>query len=139
MHCLVVALIASTHYAAAFVSPRSDVDVIHHSHQLHTQHQHHRQSALSASASSNELESPRTLIRKGMQSFRECDVPSSLTYFDSANDAVADASLGPFLWQRGISYYYLDMFKEGSEQVSDVLAFKWQDIAISVVLLIKCL
>ena len=63
-----------------------------------------------------ESESPRTLIRKGMQFFRDGDVSSSLTYFDRADNAVSDGSLRPYLWQRGISYYYLDMFREGSDQ-----------------------
>ena len=35
-------------------------------------------------------ESPRTLLQKGMQSFRSLDVPPSLTYFDQA-DALANA------------------------------------------------
>lgn len=51
-----------------------------------------------------------------MQSFRDYDVPSSLAYFDRADAAVSDGSLKPFLWQRGISYYYLDRYKEGSDQ-----------------------
>eukprot|EP00804_Cyclotella_cryptica_P021744 CCRYP_012896-RB/>CCRYP_012896-RB protein AED:0.15 eAED:0.15 QI:76/0.8/1/1/0/0/6/1310/236 len=63
-----------------------------------------------------ESESPRTLIRKGMQSFREGDVSSSLSFFDRADDVVTDGSLRPYLWQRGISYYYLDRFMEGSKQ-----------------------
>jgi len=77
----------------------------------------HSATSLASSISpSAEAESPRTLIRKGMQSFREGDVSSSLAYFDRADNAVDDGSLTPFLWQRGISYYYLDRFREGSEQ-----------------------
>ena len=65
-----------------------------------------------------EYESPRTLIQKGMRSFRDDnDVPSSLDYFNRADNAVPDGSLKPYLWQRGISYYYLDLFREGSDQV----------------------
>jgi hypothetical protein len=64
-----------------------------------------------------DAESPRTLIRKGMQSFRDGDVSSSLAYFDRADNAVPDGSLRPFLWQRGISYYYLNQFRDGSDQV----------------------
>lgn len=66
-------------------------------------------------------ESPRTLLQKGMQAFRSLDVPSSLTYFDQA-DALANGGLSPYLWQRGISYYYLDEFQKGSQQFkSDVV------------------
>ncbi|KAL7516254.1 hypothetical protein ACHAWX_001287 [Stephanocyclus meneghinianus] len=80
----------------------------------------HQTLAMASSVSPSymtESESPRTLIRKGMQSFRDGDVSSSLLFFDRADDAVADGSLRPYLWQRGISYYYLDRFMEGSEQV----------------------
>jgi hypothetical protein len=52
-----------------------------------------------------------------MQSFRDGDVSSSLAYFDRADNAVPDGSLRPFLWQRGISYYYLNQFRDGSDQV----------------------
>ena len=49
-----------------------------------------------------------------MQSFRDYDVPSSLSYFNQAEDSLP--KLTPYLWQRGISYYYLDKFQEGSDQ-----------------------
>ena len=53
-----------------------------------------------------------------MQSFRNGDVLTSLQYFDKANNLVPDNKLTPYLWQRGISYYYLDKFQEGHEQFS---------------------
>lgn len=53
-----------------------------------------------------------------MQSFRSGNVSTSLQYFDKANDSVPDNKLTPYLWQRGISYYYLDKFQEGHEQFS---------------------
>lgn len=74
-------------------------------------------SSLASSIGTSESESPRTLIRKGMQSFRDGDVSSSLQYFDRADDSVDDGSIRPYLWQRGISYYYLDQFRKGSDQV----------------------
>ena len=73
---------------------------------------------LASTPSFEETESPRTLIRQGMQSFRDGHVASSLAWFDRADAAVPDGSLRPYLWQRGISYYYLDMFEAGSDQVS---------------------
>mmetsp|Transcript_13355 Transcript_13355/g.29454 ORF Transcript_13355/g.29454 Transcript_13355/m.29454 type:complete len:252 (+) Transcript_13355:201-956(+) len=54
------------------------------------------------------------LVREGMYSFRSGDVVGSVEAFDRAESV--DASVTPFLWQRGISYYYKDMFQEGSEQ-----------------------
>lgn len=74
-----------------------------------------------ASSISPSSESPRTLIRKGMQSFRDGDISSSLMYFDRADES--DVSLRPYLWQRGISYYYLDQFRQGSDQVNTLLYF----------------
>ena len=62
-----------------------------------------------------ESSSPRTLVQKGMQSFRNYDVPKSLTYFNAA-DSVTNGALKPYLWQRGITYYYLNEYKEGSSQ-----------------------
>lgn len=77
--------------------------------------------SLASSASSinnNSQDDPRTLIQQGMKSFRNGDVLTSLQYFDRANNAVPDNKLTPYLWQRGISYYYLDKFQEGHEQFS---------------------
>jgi len=95
---------------------------------LPTQHivsrpHHNRQPTLTSlhatsSSSINEDDSPRTLISKGMNSFRNGDVSTSLQYFDKANDSVPDNKLTPYLWQRGISYYYLEKFQEGHEQFS---------------------
>lgn len=62
-----------------------------------------------------ESSSPRTLVQKGMQSFRNYDVPKSLAYFNAA-DSLTNGALKPYLWQRGITYYYLNEYKEGSNQ-----------------------
>ena len=57
---------------------------------------------------------PRKLVQLGMQYFKQGDVESSIELFDQAEKI--DSSLTPYLWQRGISYYYADRFKEGSDQ-----------------------
>ena len=73
--------------------------------------------SLHSALRTTETESPRILIQKGMQSFRNYDVPSSLAYFDRADAlTVPKGTLAPYLWQRGISYYYLNRFQEGSDQ-----------------------
>jgi len=64
-------------------------------------------------------ESPRQIVLQGMQRFRQADVPGSIELFDKAERL--DTSLRPFLWQRGISYYYANRFQEGSDQVNDIL------------------
>ena len=63
------------------------------------------------------FESPRQLVSEGMKAFREGNVPESIVLFDRADQAaVPSGSLRPFLWQRGISYYYTDDFEKGSRQ-----------------------
>lgn len=79
----------------------------------------HRPSSVALSmeaAPSIGFESPRKLVSDGMQAFREGKVQDSIDLFDRADRAVPDGSLRPFLWQRGISYYYKDEFSKGSEQ-----------------------
>ena len=49
-----------------------------------------------------------------MQRFRQADIPGSIELFDQAERL--DPSLRPFLWQRGISYYYANRCQEGSDQ-----------------------
>lgn len=60
-------------------------------------------------------DSPRQLVQRGMQRFRQADIDGSIELFDQAERL--DPSLRPFLWQRGISYYYANRFQEGSDQV----------------------
>ena len=64
----------------------------------------------------DDSQSPSQLISRGMQAFREGNVEGSIDLFDQADKAVPDGSLRPFLWQRGISYYYAEQFDKGSNQ-----------------------
>jgi hypothetical protein len=50
-----------------------------------------------------------------MDAFRGGDVKKSIELFDAAEET-SDGKLRPYLWQRGISYYYLDEFQKGSHQ-----------------------
>jgi hypothetical protein len=101
--CLCIVVIVCIDVTAAFLLPS---------------YHYHRPtgitSSLHASPISFESESPRILVQRGMQCFRNYDVPSSLAYFDRAE--ALEGSLSPYLWQRGISYYYLNRFQEGSNQ-----------------------
>jgi hypothetical protein len=92
------------------------------------------------------IESPRQFVLQGMQRFRQGDIDGSIELFDRAESL--DSSLRPFLWQRGISYYYADQFQKGSDQVTSwhflsfwigtdkfltfVLAFLFALLAVSV-------
>ncbi|KAJ1283686.1 hypothetical protein BS78_03G147100 [Paspalum vaginatum] len=53
-------------------------------------------------------------VRRGMQLFRQGDVAGSLAEFDNAIEM--DPRQKQYLWQRGLSLYYLDRFEEGAEQ-----------------------
>ncbi|RYQ90147.1 hypothetical protein Ahy_B09g096400 isoform C [Arachis hypogaea] len=53
-------------------------------------------------------------IRRGMSLFRQGDVSGSLVEFDRAIEL--DPRQKAYLWQRGLSLYYLDRFEEGAEQ-----------------------
>ncbi|KAK4282749.1 hypothetical protein QN277_014090 [Acacia crassicarpa] len=53
-------------------------------------------------------------IRRGMLLFRQGDVSGSLAEFDKATEL--DPRQKAYLWQRGLSLYYLDRFEEGAEQ-----------------------
>jgi len=101
------------HVAAAFapsIHRRSSVLAPSNSHRSASK------TSLQAKLIPDIIETPRTLVSRGMESFRNYDVPTSLSYFDKADALVPDGSLRPYLWQRGISYYYLDDFQRGSEQ-----------------------
>jgi hypothetical protein len=88
-----------------------------------------------ALASTEDRAAARSLIVQGMEAFRRGDVTGSIQYFDRAEHAQGP-SLTPFLWQRGISYYYADDFALASRQFrtdvqvnpSDVEEIVW-DIA----------
>ena len=69
-------------------------------------------------SSSTQGGSPKQLLSKGMQQFREGNIQESIELFDAVDQSAPDGSLRPYLWQRGISYYYADMFQKGSDQVS---------------------
>uniref|UniRef100_A0A0E0JI47 Uncharacterized protein n=1 Tax=Oryza punctata TaxID=4537 RepID=A0A0E0JI47_ORYPU len=53
-------------------------------------------------------------VRRGMQLFRQGDVAGSVAEFDRAIEL--DQRQKQYLWQRGLSLYYLDRFEEGAEQ-----------------------
>eukprot|EP00899_Mesostigma_viride_P012155 jgi/Mesvir1/20940/Mv08011-RA.1 len=52
--------------------------------------------------------------RQGMDLFTQGDVAGSLELFNSALER--DASMAPYLWQRGLTLYYLKEYEEGAKQ-----------------------
>ncbi|KAG2452481.1 hypothetical protein HYH02_002720 [Chlamydomonas schloesseri] len=57
---------------------------------------------------------PRTLTRSGMDKFRRNEVEASVDDFDRVIQLAP--SMKPYMWQRGLSLYYLGRFAEGAEQ-----------------------
>ncbi|KAJ4820821.1 Tetratricopeptide repeat (TPR)-like superfamily protein [Rhynchospora pubera] len=53
-------------------------------------------------------------VRRGMNLFREGDVSGSMIEFDRAIEL--DPRQKAYLWQRGLSLYYLNRFEEGAAQ-----------------------
>eukprot|EP00475_Leptophrys_vorax_P023091 TRINITY_DN31484_c0_g1_i1.p1 TRINITY_DN31484_c0_g1~~TRINITY_DN31484_c0_g1_i1.p1 ORF type:complete len:222 (-),score=5.12 TRINITY_DN31484_c0_g1_i1:210-806(-) len=64
-------------------------------------------------------------VRRGMQLFIQNDVAGSLEQFDRALEL--DASQEPYLWQRGLSLYYLKRFQEASNQFQKDVAVNPND------------
>ncbi|GLT37977.1 hypothetical protein SLA2020_122560 [Shorea laevis] len=62
----------------------------------------------------NDAREAALAIRRGMLLFRQGDVLGSLAEFDKAIEL--DPRQKAYLWQRGLSLYYLDRFEEGAEQ-----------------------
>lgn len=79
-----------------------------------------------ASASSSSL-SPRECVLQGMQAFRRGRVVESLELFDQA-ESLSNGRLTPYLWQRGISYYYLDDFSKARRQFRNDVAVNPSDV-----------
>ncbi|XP_020244710.1 uncharacterized protein LOC109822858 isoform X2 [Asparagus officinalis] len=67
-----------------------------------------------AIAGANPARDASAAVRRGMQLFRQGDVSGSLVEFDRAIEL--DPRQKAYLWQRGLSLYYLDRFEEGAEQ-----------------------
>jgi hypothetical protein len=68
----------------------------------------------------------RKFVSQGMETFRKGDVPQSIELFDRAD--VIDSSMRPFLWQRGLSLYYADRFKDASDQFRADVAVNPYDV-----------
>ncbi|MDY7015990.1 MAG: hypothetical protein SVX43_20810, partial [Cyanobacteriota bacterium] len=56
----------------------------------------------------------RSYIQRGMLQFKLARINESIADFDRAEQL--DPALTPYLWQRGLSYYYAQKFEEGAQQ-----------------------
>ncbi len=69
---------------------------------------------------------PNAYIRRGMVKFQLAKIDESIDDFDTAEKL--DPRLKPYLWQRGLSYYYADRFAEGAQQFEIDLTVNSQDV-----------
>lgn len=65
-------------------------------------------------------------VRCGMAHFRLAQVEASLTAFDRAEQV--RPALTPYLWQRGLSQYYVGQFEAGAAQFEADLAVNGRDV-----------
>jgi hypothetical protein len=84
-------------------------------------------------ASPNSVD-PKALVRSGMRKFADKgDVEGSLADFDAA--MAAKPSMRPYLWQRGLSLYYIgteEALQEGARQFRDDVAVNPSDTEESI-------
>ncbi len=65
-------------------------------------------------------------IQRGMVNFQLAKIPESIADFDRAE--VIEPKITPYLWQRGLSYYYAQRYNEGAKQFLIDLKVNRQDI-----------
>ncbi|HEY9853264.1 MAG TPA: hypothetical protein V6D28_27580 [Leptolyngbyaceae cyanobacterium] len=65
-------------------------------------------------------------IRRGMVNFKLAKIDESIEDFDTAEKL--DRNVSPYLWQRGLSFYYAERFGEGAKQFELDLTVNSQDV-----------
>ncbi len=69
---------------------------------------------------------PHAYVRRGMAHFKLAHITASIQDFDRAEQL--DARLTPYLWQRGLAYYYAERFEDGALQFEIDLTVNSQDV-----------
>lgn len=69
---------------------------------------------------------PKPYIQRGMVNFKLAKIAESIQDFDQAEKL--DSRLTPYLWQRGLSYYYAERFAEGAKQFEVDLSVNPHDV-----------
>jgi lipoprotein NlpI len=78
------------------------------------------------SALAGDPRNPQLYIQRGMASFRLGDIAASIDDFDRAERL--NPALTPYLWQRGIAYYYAERFEDGAKQFEIDLTVNGHDV-----------
>jgi lipoprotein NlpI len=71
-------------------------------------------------------QNPQLYIQRGMVSFQLGEIAASIDDFDRAEHL--NPALTPYLWQRGIAYYYAERFEDGARQFEADLAVNGHDV-----------
>ncbi|WP_071190687.1 hypothetical protein [Trichormus sp. NMC-1] len=74
----------------------------------------------------NQPNNPNAYIQRGMFYFKLAKIEESIQDFDTAEKL--DSKITPYLWQRGLSYYYAQRFAEGAKQFEIDLTVNSQDV-----------
>jgi lipoprotein NlpI len=69
---------------------------------------------------------PKAHVHRGMVHFKLANINESIADFDTAEKL--DPRLTPYLWQRGLSYYYAERFALGAKQFEIDLTVNSQDV-----------
>lgn len=69
---------------------------------------------------------PKAYVQRGMVRFKQGKVVEAIADFDEAERLQSD--LTPYLWQRGLAYYYCDRFAEGARQFEIDLTVNARDV-----------
>ncbi|MEB3282167.1 MAG: hypothetical protein VKK42_24945 [Lyngbya sp.] len=69
---------------------------------------------------------PKTYVQRGMVHFKLAEIEASIQDFDQAEEL--EPTLQPYLWQRGLSYYYARQFQAGANQFELDLVVNSQDV-----------
>ncbi|MBM3223538.1 MAG: hypothetical protein FJZ47_07035 [Candidatus Tectomicrobia bacterium] len=71
-------------------------------------------------------QSPQLYIQRGMIAFKLGAIAEAIADFDAAERL--DEGLTPYLWQRGLAYYYAERFAEGARQFEIDLRVNGHDV-----------
>jgi lipoprotein NlpI len=69
---------------------------------------------------------PHVYVQRGMTYFKMGCIAAAIADFDHA--AQLNPALTPYLWQRGLAYYYAERFAEGAVQFERDLTVNGQDV-----------
>ncbi|MGB3190196.1 MAG: hypothetical protein WBB43_12360 [Limnoraphis sp.] len=69
---------------------------------------------------------PKAYVQRGMVHFKLAQIEESIQDFDQAEKL--EPTLQPYLWQRGLSYYYARQFQAGANQFELDLVVNAQDL-----------